>query len=121
MDRRRHGGPASGNSAEPFSLHRDGLALALRLTPKSGRDAVEGVAVGSDGRSHIKARVRAVPAGGAANTALITLAAGWIGVPRGDISILSGATSRSKVLLVRGDAQALTERLRRLLVSAPSA
>jgi uncharacterized protein YggU (UPF0235/DUF167 family) len=106
--------------AEPFAEHAQGVTLAVRLTPKSGRDAVEGTAAGPDGRPHVKARLRALPAEGAANTALIRLVAKWAGVPRGSVSILSGTTSRSKILLVRGDAKVLAERLRGLLVSAPS-
>jgi uncharacterized protein (TIGR00251 family) len=111
----------SGTSAgAPFAAHMQGITLAVRLTPKSGRDAVEGIEAGADGRSHVKVRVRALPADGAANEALARLLAKWIGVPRGGISILSGATSRNKVVLVRGDAKELMERTRGLL-SAPSA
>ncbi|HVW55940.1 MAG: hypothetical protein BGN87_11160 [Rhizobiales bacterium 65-79] len=104
----------------PFAAHAQGVTLAVRLTPKSGRDLVEGIGAGADGRSHLKVRVRALPADGAANEALARLLAKWIGVPRGGVSLLSGATSRSKVVLVQGDARELAERLRRLL-SARSA
>lgn len=104
----------------PFATHAQGVTLAVRLTPKSGRDLVEGIGAGADGRSHVKVRVRALPADGAANEALARVLAKWIGVPRGGVSILSGATSRSKVVLVRGDARELAERLRGLL-SARSA
>ena len=104
----------------PFATHAQGVTLAVRLTPKSGRDLVEGIGAGADGRSHLKVRVRALPADGAANEALARLLAKWIGVPRGGVSLLSGATSRSKVVLVQGDARELAERLRRLL-SARSA
>jgi uncharacterized protein (TIGR00251 family) len=108
------------SAGAPFAAHAKGVTLAVRLTPKSGRDAVERIEVGADGRSHVKVRVRALPADGAANEALARLLAKWIGVPRGGISILSGATSRSKIVLVRGDAKELAEKLRRLL-NAPSA
>lgn len=109
------------SAGEPFAAHGQGITLAVRLTPKSSRDAVEGIVAGSDGRSCVKARVRALPSEGAANDALIRLVAKWIGVPRGDVSILSGATSRSKIVLVRGDTKELAEKMRRLLVSVPSA
>jgi uncharacterized protein (TIGR00251 family) len=99
----------------PFATHAQGVTLAVRLTPKSGRDLVEGIEAGADGRSHLKVRVRALPADGAANEALARVLAKWIGVSRGGVSILSGATSRSKVVLVRGDARELAERLRGLL------
>jgi uncharacterized protein (TIGR00251 family) len=105
---------------EPFAAHAQGVTLAVRLTPKSSRDAVEGIEAGAAGRSYVKARVRALPSEGAANEALAKLLAKWIGVPRRDVSILSGATSRAKIVLVRGDTNELAERLRGLL-SAPSA
>jgi uncharacterized protein (TIGR00251 family) len=107
-------------AGEPFAAHPQGVTLAVRLTPKSSRDAVEGIEAGADGRCHVKVRVRALPAEGAANEALTKLLAKWIGVPRRDVSILSGATSRAKIVLVRGDTNELAERLRGLL-SAPSA
>ena len=105
----------------PFAAHKQGVTLAVRLTPKSSREAVEGIEAGADGRPRLKVRVRALPAGGAANEALVRLLAKWIGVPRQDVSILSGAASRSKIVFVGGDAKELAERLRCLLVSAPSA
>jgi len=108
-------------TGEPFAAHPQGVTLAVRLTPKSSRDAIEGIEAGADGRSHVKARVRALPSEGAANEALTKLLAKWIGVPRRDVSILSGATSRGKIVLVCGDAEELAERLRGLLVSARSA
>jgi uncharacterized protein (TIGR00251 family) len=108
------------SAGEPFAAHPQGVTLAIRLTPKSSRDAVEGIEASADGRSHVKARVRALPSEGAANEALTELLAKWIRVPRRDVSILSGATSRSKIVLVRGEAEELLERLRSLL-SVPSA
>jgi uncharacterized protein (TIGR00251 family) len=108
------------SAGEPFAAHAQGVTLAVRLTPKSSRDAVEAMETGADGRTHVKARVRALPAEGAANEALTKLVAKWIGVPRRDVSILSGATSRGKIVLVQGDTKELTERLRSLL-NAPSA
>ncbi|HRD45560.1 MAG TPA: DUF167 domain-containing protein, partial [Caulobacter sp.] len=35
------------------------MRLAVRLTPRGGRDAVEGWAIGADGRPFLKARVAA--------------------------------------------------------------
>jgi len=107
-------------AGEPFATHQQGVTVAIRLTPKSSRDAVEGVEVGAEGRPHLKARVRALPSDGAANDALVRLIAKWIGVPRRDVSVLSGTTSRGKVVLVRGDTTELAKRLRGLL-SVPSA
>ena len=94
-----------------YRKHKDGVLLSVRLTPKSGRDAVEGVAAAADGSVHLKARVRAVPENGAANKALVALLARWAGVPNRDIEIISGTTSRLKAVLLRGDPGKLTVRL----------
>jgi uncharacterized protein len=84
-----------------------GIDLFVRLTPKGGADRIEGVEQAADGRSHLKARVRAVPEKGAANKALERLVAGWLGVPAGTVSVIAGATSRLKTVRVEGDAAAL--------------
>jgi uncharacterized protein YggU (UPF0235/DUF167 family) len=83
----------------------------VRLTPKGGRDAVEGWEQASDGAEHLKARVRAVPEDGKANTALIALLADTLAVPKSTIRIASGATSRLKRVEIAGDAARLAARL----------
>ena len=65
----------------PFRLRADGIDLFIRLTPKSSVDRLEGVETSADGRSHLKARVRAVPENGAANAALERLIGKALGVP----------------------------------------
>ncbi|NJL07406.1 MAG: hypothetical protein HC900_03440 [Methylacidiphilales bacterium] len=52
----------------------DGITLSVRLTPRGGRDALDGLAELSDGRRVLAARVRAVPEAGAANAALFAVA-----------------------------------------------
>ena len=41
-----------------------GVVLAVRLTPKGGRDAIDGIELLADGRSVLKVRVRAAPSEG---------------------------------------------------------
>ena len=48
-----------------------------------------------------KARVTAPPEDGRANAALEELLASLLGVPRGDVSVVTGRTSRRKVVEVR--------------------
>ena len=74
----------------------------MRLTPKGGRDAVEGVETLADGRSVLKARVRAAPENGRANAALIALIAATLRIPKSAVSIRAGATSRVKTVFVAG-------------------
>jgi len=89
----------------------DGIDLFVRLTPKSSRDAVEGVATAADGNTHLRARVRAAPEDGQANAALERLVAGWLGLPRRGVTIVGGSTARLKTVRVTGAPEALAERL----------
>ncbi len=74
----------------------------MRLTPKGGRDALDGVETLADGRSVLKARVRAAPENGRANEALIALIAAALRVPKSAVAIRAGATSRIKTVFVAG-------------------
>ena len=87
----------------PFRTRENGLDLFVRLTPKSSADRLEGVEISADGRSYLKARVRAVPENGAANQALQRLVAKALGVPASAVSVVAGATARLKTLRVNGD------------------
>lgn len=87
------------------------VSFQVRLTPKGGRDAVEGWAAASDGSEHLKARVRAVPEDGKANGALVSLLAEKLDVPKSAIRIASGATSRLKRVEIAGDAATIAARL----------
>lgn len=89
----------------------DGRAviLSVRLTPKSSRNAVDGVSKLSDGRSVAVARVNALPADGAANKALCTLMAKTFKVPKSAVTVVSGHTSRLKQVRIEGDPSALSE------------
>jgi hypothetical protein len=92
----------------------DGVVIAVRLTPKGGRDSIDGVETMSDGRAVLKARVRAAPHEGAANEALVALLAKSLGVPPRSVEIVGGATSRIKRVHVVGEAGALVATLEKL-------
>ncbi len=91
-----------------------GLMLTVRLTPKGGRDAIDGIVDLADGTCALKARVRAVAREGEANAALIRLLAGAIGIAASDVSLAAGATARLKQLAVSGDGTALAEALEKI-------
>ena len=90
-----------------FKAVADGIVLAVRLTPRGGRDAIDGTARLSDGREVLAVRVRAVPADGAANAGLIALIAKQAGVARSAVTIAAGTTSRVKQVKIIGDTNAL--------------
>ncbi|MBN9552846.1 MAG: DUF167 domain-containing protein [Alphaproteobacteria bacterium] len=92
-----------------FRQRENGIDLFVRLTPKAALDRIEGVETAADGRSHLKARVRAVPENGAANQALERMMAKALGVPVSAVSVVAGGTSRLKTLRVTGDGAELAK------------
>jgi uncharacterized protein YggU (UPF0235/DUF167 family) len=74
------------------------VRFAVRLTPRGGRDAIDGV--GEDGV--LRVRVVAPPVEGAANEALCRLLARELGVARGAVRVIGGAAARRKVVEVKG-------------------
>ena len=101
----------------PFTPCDGGLLVSVRLTPRGGRDAIDGIKQLSDGRAVLKARVRAIPEDGAANAALVKLFARACGCPASAVSLVSGATSRIKTLKIVGEGSVLQSRLETDLTS----
>ncbi len=87
------------------------------MTPRGGRDAIDGIEALADGRRVVKVRVRAIAEGGEANRAVTELLAKSLGVSRTSVRLLSGATSRIKQMAVDGDPGKLGEALRNLTES----
>jgi uncharacterized protein len=100
--------------APPWTSTSDGLLLTVRLTPKGGRDALDGIAQLADGRAVLKARVRAAASEGEANSALVQLIARTLAVPPTSVSLIAGETARIKRLKIAGNAGALATNLERL-------
>ena len=94
-----------------FTAHGDHVRLTVRLTPNSGRDAVDGLEAAADGEEHLKVRVSAVPEKGKANKALILLVAGSLRIPKSSVSLVSGETARKKILRIDGDPEDLARKL----------
>lgn len=76
--------------------------LAVRLTPRGGRDAVDGWASDADGRPYLKVRVASPPVDGAANAALLAFLAKTLKIPRSAVRIAAGDTARLKRLALDG-------------------
>ena len=101
-------------AARPWSAMAGGVALSVRLTPKGGRDGIDGIELLADGRSVLKARVRAAPSEGEANAALIRLLAKAVGVPPRDVALSAGVTARIKRLTIAGDGPTLIAALEKI-------
>src|SRR5512138_1841661 len=97
---------------DPWRYSTEGISIALRVTPRGGRDDIDGIETLANGRSVVKVRVRAIAEGGEANRAVTDLLAKTLGVPKAKVKILSGVTSRLKQIAVGGDPKILGETLR---------
>jgi len=86
--------------ADPWRHSGHGISVALRVTPRGGRDGIDGVETLADG--------------GQANRAVTELLAKALAVPRRNVRIIAGATSRLKQLAVEGDPEKLGQALRAL-------
>jgi uncharacterized protein len=102
---------------DPWRYSSDGISVSLRVTPRGGRDGIDGIETLANGRSVVKVRVRAIAEGGEANRAVTELLATSLGVPKKSVRLLSGATSRIKQVVVDGDPKRLGDALR-ILTSA---
>jgi uncharacterized protein len=102
--------------AVPWSLTPDGVVLAVRLTPKGGRDAIDGIDALADGRPVLAARVRAAPADGEANEALIRLIAKAASVPSRDVTLVAGGTARLKRLAISGHGPTVVAALEKIAI-----
>jgi uncharacterized protein (TIGR00251 family) len=100
--------------ARPWTAATDSVVVVIRLTPRGGRDAIDGVAQLSDGRSVLKVRVRAAASEGEANAALIKLIAKTLGVAVGDVSLVAGASARLKRLRISGAGATLAATLEKI-------
>ena len=76
----------------------DAAVVAVRVTPRSSREAIEGV----DEAGALRVRVTAAPADGAANKALTRLVAKTLGVPSSAVGVVSGKAGRHKRLRIEG-------------------
>ena len=98
-------------SDAPWRATLDGIVVACRLTPKGGRDAIDGAATLADGTRVLLVRVRAVPEDGKANDALLRLIADKAGVATSRARLVAGAKSRLKQVAISGDPTALIAKL----------
>ena len=84
---------------------REGTLLNLHVSPGAKSTSVEGLY----GEGAIKLKVAAPPVGGKANAEVERFLSRLLGVPRSDVNIILGASSRDKTVLVRGATQAETQ------------
>ncbi len=93
-----------------FTPTKDGILLNLRVSPGARRTSIEG----PYGEAALKLKVAAPPVEGKANAEAERFLAQSLGVSRSDVAVIRGASSRDKVILVRGaEADTLRDLLNR--------
>ena len=86
----------------------EGTLVRVKVVPGSSRDVMAGML-----GDRIKVRVAAPPEQGRANEAVIRLLAETIGVPKGGVRLISGASRPMKTFLIEGmDPASVAKRLR---------
>ena len=103
----------------PITPTRDGLRVAIRLSPRAKSDRLLGIIATAEGGRTVKASVTAPAQDGRANEALLQLLARAWRLPRRDLSIVVGAASRSKIVRVAGEPRQLIARLSGEIASLP--
>ena len=92
------------------------VIVRFRLTPKSSKNAIDGAEMTADGPA-FKAWVRAVPAEGEANDALVRLVCDLLSVKNASVALVSGHKSRVKSVSIAGDADVIETRLEAIWTS----
>jgi hypothetical protein len=88
----------------------NGLLLAVKVQPGARRDSLLGLVPDTAGH-RLKIAVTAPPEDGRANDAVCALVARALGLPRRNVQVAQGATSRQKLLHIEGASDTLIERL----------
>ena len=72
--------------------------ITVRLQPRASRDEI----LEWNDAGVLRVRVKAPPVDGAANVALVQLLAKRLGAARSDVKLVSGASSRNKIIEIDG-------------------
>ena len=90
----------------------------MRVTPRGGRDGIDGIETLADGRRVLKVRVRAAPEEGAANEAARRVLANALRCPASAVSLAAGARVRVKLFRIAGDPAGLEAALAGLVAES---
>lgn len=84
----------------------EAVTLSVRIQPRASKNEI--VTMESGG---LKVRLTAPPVDGAANEALVKFLAATLSIPRSHVEIVSGHTSREKIVRISGVSNAEVRRV----------
>jgi uncharacterized protein len=82
------------------------VTLSIRIQPRASKNEIVTLSGGG-----LKIRLTAPPVDGAANEALVKFLADTLSIPKSHVEIVSGHTSREKIVQMHGISKAEAERL----------
>lgn len=91
-----------------------GLILEVRLSPGAKRNQI----LGYYGEKQIKIAIKSPPVDGKANAALVKFLAESFSLSQKNVELISGETSRSKRILLKGDPLLLKALLEKIISHA---
>lgn len=81
----------------PFHKTKDGIAISVKVQPRSSRKGIDGVS-----GCCLEVRLTSAPVDGAANKQLIEIISEELGIKKSSIRIIKGLSSRRKVIGISG-------------------
>jgi len=90
-----------------LSEHKNGVTLAVKLTPNASKNAFVRIEMDSTGKTILRASVTVIPEKGKANAALIKLMSQKLNLPKSMFQIIAGQLSQHKSILISGNTEAL--------------
>ena len=92
-------------------MSREGVRVAIRLSPRAKTDRLLAVVAVAEGRHAIRGLVTAPPQDGRANEALLQLLSRAWRLPRASLAVIAGAATRNKIVSTAGDSRQLFTKL----------
>lgn len=92
--------------SKPKGKTAPGVTLSVRIQPRASKNQIVPMEGGG-----VKIRLTAPPVDGAANEALVRFLADTFSVPKAHVEILSGHTSRNKIVRIEGVEQAQVDQV----------
>jgi len=89
-----------------ITARKDGISISVKVIPNSSVCEIAGIIEGS-----LKIKLDCPPVEGKANEKCIKFLSDILKIPKSNIKILRGETSRNKIIFLKGDCRKLSEQV----------